>query len=69
MEIGSTTPHRMVADASDFTKMIRLTSQVGPYVASGTNAAPRLGWRSPALSKDAVYTIPLFGAFRSAFPR
>lgn len=69
LEVGTTTPHKMVGDASDYTKMIRLSAQIAPYLASNTNAAPRLGWKSSTLSAEARYTLPLFATIRSRFTR
>lgn len=56
------------ADASDYTKAVRLMATVAPYINNGVAAAPTLGWKSPSLSAQARLIAPLFGQLRAFIP-
>jgi hypothetical protein len=56
------------ADASDYTKMVRQMATIAPYINSGVGAAPRLGWKSPALNTEMRVIAPLFGQVNALFP-
>lgn len=65
--VGNTPFRAQVGSASDNTRSIRLAAQVAPYLA-GINSAPRLGWKSPALSAEARLAVTIFGSIKSSFP-
>lgn len=56
------------ADASDYTRYVRMMATVGPYINSGVAAAPTLGWKSPALSTQMRLIAPIYGGLRSFLP-
>jgi hypothetical protein len=56
------------ADASDYTRAVRLMATVGPYVNSGINQAPTLGWKSNELATQARITTPVYGILRNLYP-
>lgn len=56
------------ADASDYTKFIRMSATVAPYINSGVNAAPTLGWKSNELAAQARRFTPIFGLVRAFIP-
>lgn len=56
------------ADASDYTKAIRLMATIGPYINSGVSAAPTLGWKSPQLSSEVRAIAPIYGQLRGFIP-
>ena len=56
------------ADASDYTRALRLRATVAPYIGSGVNAAPRLGWKSNELATQARITTPIYGILRNLSP-
>lgn len=56
------------ADASTYTRALRLRATVAPYIANGVNAAPTLGWKSPELATAARITTPIFGILRNLSP-
>ena len=66
MQLGG--PFRkMVGDASDNTRYIRLKAQVAPYLA-GTNSAPKLGWKAPSTSTEARFSVLVFATIAGSFP-
>lgn len=56
------------ADASDYTKMVRQMASIAPYINQGVGAAPRLGWKSPALNTEMRIIAPLFGQVNAFIP-
>jgi hypothetical protein len=56
------------ADASDYTKAVRLMATIAPYIGDGVSAAPRLGWKYPALSAEARLIAPIYGQLRAFIP-
>lgn len=56
------------ADASDYTKTVRLMATIGPYINSGISAAPTLGWKSPSLSAQVRAIAPIYGQLRAFIP-
>lgn len=60
--------HRMVGDASDHTRYLRLTATVAPYINSGVAAAPTLGWKSPEISAGARLIAPIYGKVLAFLP-
>lgn len=56
------------ADASDYTRAVRLMATVGPYVNSGVNRAPTLGWKSNELAAQARLTTSIYGVLRNLYP-
>lgn len=56
------------ADASDYTKAVRLMATIGPYINNGVGAAPTLGWKSPALSAEVRTIAPIYGQLRAFIP-
>lgn len=56
------------ADASDYTRAIRLRATVAPYIGNGVNAAPTLGWKSNELATQARITTPIFGVLQKLYP-
>jgi hypothetical protein len=56
------------ADASDYTRSLRLRAAVAPYIASGVNAKPTLGWKSNELAVQVRITTPIFGILRNLSP-
>ena len=68
LEIGPT-PHIKSGDASDFTRLVRLSATVAPYVNNSTpNSAPTLGWKSNEVSAGARLTTPIYGKIRAFIP-
>ena len=56
------------ADASDYTRALRLRATVAPYIADGVNGKPTLGWKSPELATAARITLPIYGILRNLSP-
>lgn len=56
------------ADASEYTRALRLRASVAPYIGSGVAAAPRLGWKSNELATQARITAPIFGILQNLYP-
>lgn len=56
------------ADASDYTKAVRLMATIGPYINSGVSAAPTLGWKSPRLSSEVRTIAPIYSQLRAFIP-
>jgi hypothetical protein len=58
------------ADASDYTKMVRQTATIAPYVNNRVTGAgrPTLGWKSPALATEMRVIAPIFGQLNAFFP-
>ena len=56
------------ADASDYTKAVRLMATIGPYINSGVSAAPTLGWKSPRLSSEVRVIAPIYSQLRAFIP-
>lgn len=56
------------ADASDYTKAVRLMATIAPYINNGVSAVPTLGWKSPSLSTEVRVIAPLFGQLRAFIP-
>lgn len=60
--------HKIVGDASEHTRYLKMMATVAPYINNGVNAAPRLGWKSPQLSTQARLITPLFGSLNAFIP-
>lgn len=59
----------MVGDASEFTRFVRMSSTIAPYVAQNQAAIPNLlGWRSMQARRDVGVIMPILGAFKSFVP-
>ena len=56
------------ADASDYTRALRLRATVAPYIGNGVGAAPTLGWKSNELATQARITVPIFGVLQNLYP-
>jgi hypothetical protein len=56
------------ADASDYTKAVRLMATIGPYIENGVSAAPTLGWKSPRLSAEVRVIAPIYSQLRAFIP-
>lgn len=56
------------ADASEYTRNLRLRATIAPYIGDGVNGAPRLGWKSPELATSMAVTRPLYGILRNLYP-
>lgn len=56
------------ANASDYTRHIRMMATIAPYINSGVAAAPLLGWKSPALSAEMRAIAPIYGGLRAFIP-
>ena len=41
---------------------------IAPYINSGIDARPTLGWKSPALSTEVRVIAPLFGQLNAFIP-
>ena len=41
---------------------------IAPYINNGVGAAPRLGWKSPALNTEMRVIAPLYGQLRAFIP-
>ena len=63
------TPHIRPGDASDYTRLVRLSATVAPYVNNSTpNSAPTLGWKSNEVSAAARLTTPIYGKIKAFIP-
>ena len=59
----------MVGDASEFTRFVRMSSTIAPYVSQNQAAIPNLlGWRSMQARRDVGVIMPILGAFKSFVP-
>jgi len=68
LDLGPT-PHIRPGDASDFTRLVRLSATVAPYVNNSTpNSAPTLGWKSNEVSAAARLTTPIYGKIKAFIP-
>lgn len=58
------------ADASDYTKTVRLLATIGPYINNKQTVAgaPTLGWKSPALNAEVRTIAPIYGLLRGFIP-
>ncbi len=56
------------ADASDYTKAVRQMATIAPYINNGVGAAPRLGWKSPALNTEVRIIAPIYGQLMAFIP-
>ena len=56
------------ADASDYTRHLRLAATIAPYIGNGVSAAPTLGWKSPELSAQVRTIAPIYGIVRAFIP-
>lgn len=55
------------ADASDYTRSIRLRATVAPYIGT-TSGGPTLGWKSNELATQVRITTPIFGVLQKLYP-
>ena len=68
LDLGPT-PHIRPGDASDYTRLVRLSATVAPYVNNSTpNSAPTLGWKSNEVSAAARLTTPIYGKIKAFIP-
>jgi len=59
----------MVGDASEFTRFVRMSSTLAPYVTQNQAARPNLlGWRDMQATRDVRVILPMLGAFKSFVP-
>jgi len=59
----------MVADTSDYTRYLRMSATLAPYINKGTSPVPNaLGWRSQQANLDARLIAPVFGTHRAFIP-
>jgi hypothetical protein len=56
------------ADASDYTRAVRLMATVAPYLGTGANSKPTLGWKSNELAAQVAITKPVYGLLRNLYP-
>ena len=57
------------ADASDYTRYVRMMATVAPYIVDGTQLrAPTLGWKSPELNAQVRIISPIFGQLNAFIP-
>ena len=58
------------ADASEYTKYVRLAATIAPYTNNGVTVAgrPTLGWKSPRLDTEMRVIAPIFGQFNAFLP-
>jgi hypothetical protein len=69
MQINPPNRRNMVADASDYTRFLRMSATLAPYVNKGTSPTPNLlGWRSQTANRDARVIAPMYLAFKSFIP-
>jgi len=68
LELSTPRHVKLTTSASEHTRYLRLAAQVAPYINSGVAAAPRLGWKSPALSAEARLIAPIYGTLNSLLP-
>jgi hypothetical protein len=55
------------ADASDYTRYVRLMSTIAPYI-NTTSERPTLGWKSPELNAQVRLIRPIFGQLNGFIP-
>lgn len=60
--------HKIVGDASDHTRFLRLTATVAPYINNGVAAAPTLGWKDAQTSAGARLIAPIYGKVLAFLP-
>ena len=58
----------LTADASEYTRYLKMSATVAPYINNGVNAAPTLGWKSNEVALNARVVVPVFGLLRSFIP-
>jgi len=69
MQINPPNRRNMVADTSDYTRFLRMSATLAPYVKQGGSPIPNaLGWRSQAANRDARVIAPMYLAFKSFIP-
>jgi hypothetical protein len=56
------------ADASDYTRSIRLAATIAPYIGMVGNQKPTLGWKSNELATQVRITAPIYGILRNLYP-
>lgn len=58
------------ADASDYTRYVRLAASIAPYVNNKVTVPgrPTLGWKSPRLAAEVAVISPIFGQFNAFLP-
>lgn len=56
------------ADASDYTRSLRLAATIAPYIGTAVDQKPTLGWKSNELATQVRITAPVFGILRNLYP-
>ncbi len=68
LELSEPRHVRLPSSASEYTRYLRMSATVAPYINNGVAAAPRLGWKSNELSAQARLVAPLFGILNGLYP-
>ena len=65
-EPGATQRHVRGVDASEYTRFVRMSATVAPYINNNTTIGTpnALGWRSQQANMDARIVSPIFGGLR-----
>lgn len=58
------------ADASEYTRYVRMKATIAPYVNDRLTVAgrPTLGWKSPRLASEMQLLAPIFGQLNGFIP-
>ena len=56
------------ADASTFTRSVRLAATIAPYIGQVGDQKPTLGWKSNELAAQVRITAPVYGILRNLYP-
>jgi hypothetical protein len=56
------------ADASDYTRALRLAATIAPYIGQVGDQKPTLGWKSNELATQVRITAPIYGILRNLYP-
>ncbi len=68
LELNAPRHVRLTTSASEYTRYLRMSATVAPYIRNGVAAAPTLGWKSNEISAQARLITPLFGIVNSLYP-
>jgi hypothetical protein len=68
LELSTPRHVKLTTSAGEHTRYVRLAAQIAPYINDGVSAAPRLGWKSPALSTEARLIAPIYGILNGLLP-
>ena len=68
LELNAPRHTPLPTSASEYTRYLRMSATVAPYINNGVAAAPTLGWKSNEISAQARLIAPLYGILNGLYP-